>query len=468
MRKLVVYQLLGQIKYSPVLFRVERSDRTYRSRFSSYAIAHHLTSSGHYDECEIRFLAPISLLRPEECTESWLDLERFKDRVRSELKDVEPDVTWKSEVVPLPAFGRYKIDSEIWEFASSPDSVAAAALVDMISSSGVLRERGRRLSVVLNVSTGHNSYIPPLVEALKALVVIDGALSVGREAVIEESKYATTDPVLYGMDVEHIVYLRDSPARFFLDYPFKDRDSIDGACNLRWLLRDRDDGALNDVSDVADALLYRIRCLLIEGLKAFNAFRYGAPLALLDRRLVRLDPQEALRCAEDLLDLIVAVLKPNLSGNIVSIPDIDFAHFRSLLIALALCASIPLAVSSLGITNSQENGVAVDDLGKFAQLYEERLPELKLNSRILQRELNDINSYLPGMGAEWQTLKAVQESRRTIRRGTPYLSDQKRNFYAHAGLSKNEAEVRAAAGRVFLRYSEKRLKEIESWLMKPW
>jgi hypothetical protein len=75
------------------------------------------------------------------------------------------------------------------------------------------------------------------------------------------------------MDVEHIVYLRDSPARFFLDYPFKDRDSIDGACNLRWLLRDRDDGALNDVSDVADALLYRIRCLLIEGLKAFNAFR---------------------------------------------------------------------------------------------------------------------------------------------------------------------------------------------------
>jgi hypothetical protein len=39
--------------------------------------------------------------------------------------------------------------------------------------------------------------------------------------------------------------------------------------------------------------------------------------------------------------------------------------------------------------------------GKFAQLYEERLPELKLNSRILQRELNDINSYLPGMGAEW-------------------------------------------------------------------
>jgi CRISPR/Cas system-associated protein Csx1 len=65
-------------------------------------------------------------------------------------------------------------------------------------------------------------------------------------------------------------------------------------------------------------------------------------------------------------------------------------------------------------------------------------------------------------------LKAVQESRRTIRRGTPYLSDQKRNFYAHAGLSKNEAEFRAAAGRVFLRYSEKRLKEIESWLMKPW
>jgi CRISPR/Cas system-associated protein Csx1 len=50
----------------------------------------------------------------------------------------------------------------------------------------------------------------------------------------------------------------------------------------------------------------------------------------------------------------------------------------------------------------------------------------------------------------------------------PYLSDQKRNFYAHAGLSENEAEVRAAAGRVFLRYSEKRLKEIESWLMKPW
>jgi hypothetical protein len=111
------------------IVQVERSVRTYRSRFSSYAIAHHLTSSGHYDECEIRFLAPISLLRPEWCTEGWLDLERFKERVRSELKDVEPDVTWKSEVVPLPAFGRYKIDSEIWEFASSPDSVAAAALV---------------------------------------------------------------------------------------------------------------------------------------------------------------------------------------------------------------------------------------------------------------------------------------------------------------------------------------------------
>lgn len=466
--RLIVYQLLGEFRtYSPVAYRVEGSERELESCFSSFAIADHYASSRGVNDCEVRFFAPLSLTAPRAYPDGHLDLEAFRDEVENALRQREPNVRWRVEVVPLPTFGSYRLGEETWTFRATPDSVAAAALADMIESTRLLTDRGQRVSVVLNVSTGLNSYIPSLIEALRALLVLDSALSLGEGGVVCEARYAAVDPLPRDRRPVLNVYLLETSAKFFIDFPFKSKSSVEYGCTLSKLFRESEGQLPEQLSGEARQVLKRVESVLIEGLKAFNAFRYGAPLALLDRRLIELDQQAALECAQDLSELMARALTPTVSGRTVTVPDVSFALLRSLLTSLAITASIALKVSELGIGATQE-GAPLEVLVKFAELYE-RFPELRINSRLLTRELQDLELVQSVASTVWEPLRALHEREdlKKLVKNVRYGSDEKRNFYAHAGLSRNEVEVKGDGGRLVLRYSEKRLDAIESWLFKP-
>ncbi|MEM0376116.1 MAG: hypothetical protein QXP43_07450, partial [Nitrososphaerota archaeon] len=73
------------------------------------------------------------------------------------------------------------------------------------------------------------------------------------------------------------------------------------------------------------------------------------------------------------------------------------------------------------------------------------------------------------VSAGWRTLRDLMErvDLRSLRKDVPYFSDEKRNFYAHAGLSRNEVEVMKEGEKILLRYNEDRIPVIKNWLLEP-
>jgi len=470
-KRLIVYQLLGKLEtYRVTRYRVGGSGREVESCFSSVAIADHYAHPQRISECEIRFFAPISLISPRTDSNGFLDLEVFREKIDAWIRRVEKDVRWRAEIVPLPAFGSYKPedgDQTVWTYNATLGSVAAAALVDMLRSTHLIRERNQEVHLVLNVSTGHNSYIPSLIEALRALLVLDGALSLGKGGVVVDACYAAVDPMRQEPGSVLNVYLLKTSAKFFIDFPFRLRGDVETGCTLKGLYRESAGDLPETLRNDAGPVLDRAKKVLVEGLKAFNAFRYGAPLALLDRRLISLDSQEALGCAEEVLNLVDKALRPTVSGSVISVPYVDFDLLRSLLIGCAFVAAISSMISELNVGDPKE-GVPLEVLARFGELYD-KLPELRINSRLLSREVKELEYVTSVVSAGWRTLRDLMErvDLRSLRKDVPYFSDEKRNFYAHAGLSKNEVEVMKEGGKILLRYSENRIPVIEKWLLRP-
>ncbi|MDJ0274098.1 MAG: hypothetical protein NYU90_02715 [Aigarchaeota archaeon] len=488
-KRLIVYQLLGKLEtYRVTRYRVGGSGREVESCFSSVAIADHYAFDQGISECEIRFFAPISLISPRTDSNGFLDLEVFREKIDAWIRRVEKDVRWRAEIVPLPAFGSYKPedgDQTVWTYNATLGSVAAAALVDMLRSTHLIRERDQEVHLVLNVSTGHNSYIPSLIEALKALLVLDGALSLGKGGVVVDACYAAVDAMRQEPGSVLNVYLLKTSAKFFIDYPFEWKDIGGKNYTLKELCRESANVLPETLKIEARPVLKRTNKVLVKGLKAFNAFRYGAPLALLDRRLISLDSQEALGCAEEVLSLVDKILRPTVSGTVISVPYVDFNQLRSLLIAFAIAAAISSKVSELGDFDPQR-GVPLETLERFSRLYED-LPELKINSRLLSKELLELKTLSSEVSStSWQKLKTLREQReakskegalrkerpsrddeKSEGKGYPQTSDEKRNFYAHAGLSRNEVEVMKEGEKILLRYNEDRIPVIKNWLLEP-
>jgi len=152
---------------------------------------------------------------------------------------------------------------------------------------------------------------------------------------------------------------------------------------------------------------------------------------------------------------------------VISVPYVDFDLLRSLLIGCAFVAAISSMISELNVGDPKE-GVPLEVLARFGELYD-KLPELRINSRLLSREVKELEYVTSVVSAGWRTLRDLMErvDLRSLRKDVPYFSDEKRNFYAHAGLSKNEVEVMKEGGKILLRYSENRIPVIEKWLLRP-
>ncbi len=429
----LIYQIVGNLNYERVQYVVENKTRKV-AKFSSLALARHYINEGA--EARVEFLIPLSIREPPVDEKGNLHLQSFTQKIMEELEtDGEEDV--KIGVSPIPAIGNYRLGGKYYQFEATPQSIAATVFFHMLEDVNLIEDDQKKVKLILDVSTGHNAYIPPLFDAARAITVLDKILGGLKNYKLTQVKYAVAEPVSRDIKKDsYQIFLIDYNVKAFMSFPYNHTE-LDKAANIPAYIKLEP----QEKKRVADLFGDReeLKKLLRQALLAFNAVKYNAPLAILNKELIELDPKKATEVMRSLASLFKEILKPTISEGRVKVTEIDFRSLANLFISLTLYIFIARKVTTLNIP-IHEKGVDIEKLLVFKDIYE--LIDMQVNSLILESEILKIKGERP--------------------------SDIKRNFFAHAGLSKDTIKEVKENGKKYVKYNQGKINEIRAWLSQPY
>ncbi|MCS6785171.1 MAG: hypothetical protein NZ581_08275 [Candidatus Caldarchaeum sp.] len=226
--KLLTYQLIGAVNYERVMFDIEGSQYG-PHQVSSAAVAEHFISRKMVDDAVVKLIAPLSLQKP---ASTDVSVERLRQNFRNFINErirFEGGFSW--DVLLIPAIGTYASDSETWTYESTPRTVATQVLVEMLNDVKVIGNDGAM--VVVDVSTGWNGYIPPILDALRALMIIDKIEGGLKSRRIEQAMYVVSEPVYRPVSKQvYKVYFVDFQVKASMNLPINKRRDADNAGNI--------------------------------------------------------------------------------------------------------------------------------------------------------------------------------------------------------------------------------------------
>ncbi|MEM4303777.1 MAG: hypothetical protein QXQ70_07785 [Candidatus Caldarchaeum sp.] len=447
--KLLVYQLLGRLEdYQDVVFQVEGVNHG-PVKFSSLAISEHFLDEGLASDAEVKLLTPISVEQPLTVDGIGLDLTYLRKSFMNKLGAVLEEggrIRW--DVVLIPAMGTYNHPSGWFIYDSTPLAIAAKILLDMWKD---LRKFSS-YKVGVDVSTGWNGYIPSMLDALRASIVLDKLEGGFRNSRISEAYYAVSEPVLKNMAKKfYEIHLVDYNVKAFPSIPVKDMNEAARLGNINiYFPKLTDDEKRSIAEKFKDGR--NLRDLLVESFVAFNALYYNAPLALCDSNVVRLDSRGVGELIGNLLNFFEGRLVPTILDRRVYVPDVDFRAFVNMLIMLTIYGFISRRLEDSGLIN---RAVDIEKLAEFFEILYEDLG-LPLNYRFLR---NEVQKLVEGGYGDMFMGKQKEKHQK--------LSDKKRNFFAHAGLSIDVVELCDEDGSRCVRYRDDKKRSIRKWLESP-
>ncbi|MEM3090896.1 MAG: TM1812 family CRISPR-associated protein [Candidatus Bathyarchaeia archaeon] len=452
--RLLVYQLLGRLNgYENVVFQVEGKNHG-PLRLSSFAISRQFLWDGGADEAEARLIVPINLEQPSTVDGSKLDLTHLHDSLMYKLKKTfEEDKQldrFKLDVMLIPAIGTYDHPSGRFTYDSTPQSIAAKALIEMLKD--IKKVADDKTTIIVDVSTGWNGYMPSVLDALRALIVLDKLEGGLKNRRISEAYYAVAEPVFRDIRKEfYKISLVKYDVKAFMSLPLNGVNEAIRAGNIAAYFP----GLNNDEKEKFNRELrneVELSRLLCNALAAFNTLQHNAPLALCDSNIVELDSAKAEQAVERLLEFFERKLQPTVSDKRVFVPDIDFKTFVNTLISLSIYYYISKLMENSKLEKTSDGHVNADSLLKvFEDVY--NWLGMPLNSRFLRIEIQKLKE---------KDLKLPEPKAPNHK-----TSDQIRNFFAHAGLSHDVTQLHEESDKIYVKYKENVEKTIRRWLENP-
>jgi len=443
--KLLIYQVVGIFSgYSKVKYEI--NGKTYEEFFSSAAIYSHYGGDG-----EIVYVYPQSLT---EDVNLLGNLESMKEAFQEKLSNYVFKKNF--DVLIVNSIGLYKVQNKEVYFSTSPGNIALQIFFDMISRIKKFNQNLNELMIVADMSTGHNLYIPPLLEALRGIIIREKLSNALKSRI--KFKQAISEPYRKGI-TQLKVFLSEHDSKAFFDLPKADyrlHMYIDGEAELKREISEKHRTTENKLKDLLNSLKV-----------AFNAIKFNTPLVLYTKQLMNFDINVE-NLEEELIEIYKNLLIPKVEGNEVKTVALKEKELFNLFYSLALYKWISNEFKDVS------EGPTIEELrNKLEKLYEEL--NLSLNKTFLDRDLKEIESLEDSISSkEWKTIKEIKTIRSYLPKnletqGTKEArwSNPKRNFFAHSGFEENLTMVIKDNGRIRVKYKEDRLREVEEWLKTP-
>ncbi|MGC8935558.1 MAG: TM1812 family CRISPR-associated protein [Thermoproteota archaeon] len=212
--------------------------------------------------------------------------------------------------------------------------------------------------------------------------------------------------------------------------------------------------------------------LINETRVAYNAIRYNVPLAYFDDDIIsfKISEKDALSNLRNILKYIVEdkkELRKDKGEIVIKRPSVERVLFINLLLTTAFHRA--LREFKEGLKKESSTDVI---LKEFKSLYEK--VGLGLNSRFLERDINEIKELFPYLGEKEETIKELKK-----RKLVPQLQnarenkngkkggDIKRNFFAHSGFEETITLIKKQNEKYCLCYKPEEKTNIKKWLENP-
>lgn len=419
----LIVQVIGDPSaYTKVTFEIE--GESYEAFLASDALRHHLRGKG--DNRRILLLAPKSL------EDKYGGLDKLRSEV-GRLLDTEG-----FDLSAIPSIGEYKLGDERRSYRWVFDDVATSIFLELL---------GRRPErVLLDVCTGQNVYAYALVEAARRYSTyrsLEGILQ-GCSYGVE---YVTYQPITRGVEKVRVEFGKLTPIAFF-QLP---------SVNIDKLYRDTGEKDAKISERVAEiSKRYKNQKRLFTKIQkdakvAFNAIRYGVPLAFYELLELGVASREAGEAGgggvsiEDVENSIAEMVREFIGSEIpVSLPSVSQAFF-----VIAMYKSFKKFRETLCKPTSRE----IEE--KFSEVFE-RLG-LPVNKILLARELEEVR----------ERAKGLRQGERVLLRdlyGAGGSAHEKRNFFAHCGFLSDHTYVEKLCDDVRLEWDEWLRRNARSWL----
>lgn len=422
---MIIYQILGNNDYSEVKYEIDyREKAVYRCRLSSEAL---------YKHCNAK---KIVLLKPESINSSV-------DKTANTVEYVKAKTDGNTEIKPIQAVGTYNNT----HYNGTPSNVSLQIFADM------LRRNRECDMIIVDLSTGYNLYVLSLLEAARFYT------SYMRLSCADISKifvrYAVSEPVVKDSgQYPYKIYIEELETRTTFDLPLRSKT------NLTSFIEDASDVDKTDIGLEFSSLNTKVNHILNDLTIIYNAIRYNAPLFLFTTNIDFCKEEKNNDIVNDLCEFIDHILnerKKKINRNLYSI-----------FLSIAIRNGIWYMLRNK-LNKNNDGGIPLDTLKSVSNLYSKL--KLDLNWRFLEREIREIESYKEHLTSKWKVYKDVKSnsSRPNIhdqRQDAP-ISDSKRNFFAHAGLSYDTVELRLDNGRILCRYKSDKIDEIQEWIKDP-
>jgi len=419
-----IIQILGKLKgYVEVTYTINGFSHV--ARLSSEALSEY-----YKGDCRIILLAPESLV-----THLTNDIDEAKGLLRDKLwfteftkQRVENNQLLNKpfQVKHMQSSGFYNHSSAYaLKFNNTLDNIVSDQLIQL-----ALIEDADEL--VLDVSTGYNTQVLALQEAVRVLTVYHKLKRLLQDGGGLKVKISSISPIR--SQGEYPVDLYDFDAKAFFEFPIKGRE----APKVADLVMDASDEFKRKLSMSFN--WSKISKAVGEARRAFNAIKYNAPLTLFYDEIIgkEEDSEECLKTLFDIANYVEEQRSIEVDKNMILSKRIRISRRTLVNLMLTLALHKTLAEFRRELKGSEPTPSNLHDI--FVDLYEKI--GLQLNARFLQRDLSDY----------------VDNSGGAIR------SDVKRNFFAHSGLL--EDYVEGAMGKK-LAYKSECVDEVKEWLEEP-
>ncbi|MEM2856223.1 MAG: TM1812 family CRISPR-associated protein [Candidatus Nitrosocaldaceae archaeon] len=430
---MLIYQILGKLAYSEVIFTLENKDYE-RKKLSSEALYNHYTEKNQNIE-NIILLKPESLITNNSST-SIID---------NNIVDVKAKE--RTEIIPIQAVGTY---NNI-RYNGTPTNISLQIFADMIRRS----IDKNCTEIIIDLSTGYNLYVLSLFEAARFYTTYMRLLSNNDRHFVS---YAISEHVL-SANVKYKIYVEKLQTRTTFDLPEYH--------SLTDCIETNDDNK-EIIGRKFSCINTRLKKIYANLRLAYNAIIYNTPLFLFSNCIDSGDESNNRKIVMDLCNFLDEILK--------DWKDIELKRsLYNLFLIVAMHNGIRYMLKDLV---NKIDDVQLDNLKKFKSIYENL--NLNLNWRLLDNAISEIECYKGCIPEEWKSYKEIMKSRlsnKALREGVENLlddrnnrmkqSNSKRNFFAHAGLSYDTLQLRLDNGNILCRYDKEKIKEIQEWIKKP-
>jgi CRISPR-associated protein Csx1 len=451
----LIYQTLGKPPYDEVSYQIhDQNHGEWRIKgdvkFLSQALYSHYAERG----CSPRivFLYPNSLSnRPD-------DPDSVMREARERISEICGDCDF--DVLIVNSIGRYRINGREWVFENTPGNISVQVFLDMRERTRGWAGGSRR--VVVDISTGHNLYVVPILDALRALLVYSKLKSGVRGRPIE-AYYAASDPIIKDArpDLPKRVFLQEYDVKAFFELPIKGggRGTIEEFSKLENYIEgiDGDPKAREGIHRGTRAEREGIKGILENLVLMFNSIKLNAPLFLYTDAVRRDLDAEGLEGR--LAEFFKGQLRPMRDGNRMYVQRLRAKGVFNLFFSIALYDWMAKKMGEIG-----DRAFAGEMKGAFMDIYDQF--GLWLNKMFLKRDIEEMEARKEWIKEGWTPLSELLESGPESSKEAKILSNEVRNFFAHSGLGKSVVEVRKCGEDIELRYKRDRLNEVREWLIK--